>query len=66
MTYEPPPPYQKEPPVFIRKSLPEYPKEEKHKIRTIIPFPFYDIDITDFPKIKFVKNCVTDGTCRVI
>lgn len=69
---EAPPPYQKEQPrpqpqpIFVRKSLPEYPKEQKRKIRTIIPFPFYDIDITDFPKIKFIKNSVSDGICYVI
>jgi hypothetical protein len=38
-----------------RQSLPK--KEElKPKARTIIPFIFVDIDITDFPSIKFIKN----------
>lgn len=75
MNTEPPPPYTPyQPPhqqTHIVNTMPECPNEikntKKHrKVRTIIPLPFYDIDITDFPKIKFIKNSVTDGTSRVI
>lgn len=33
----------------------------KKKPRIIIPFPCYDIDITNFPRIKLVSNSITDG-----
>ena len=75
MNIESPPPYtpyqSSHQQTYIVKSMPECPKDindetKKQKIRTIIPFPFYDIDITDFPKIKFIKNSVTDGTCIIV
>lgn len=37
------------------ESFPEY-QQPKKKSKVIIPFPFYDIDITNFPKIKFIQN----------
>jgi hypothetical protein len=36
--------------------------KKKSKCRVIIPFPCYDIDITDFPRIRFIPNSVSDGT----
>lgn len=33
----------------------------KPKMRIYIPFPCYSIDITDFPRIRFVSNAVIDG-----
>lgn len=76
MNTEPPPPYtpyqHPHQQTRIVNTMPECPNEmrsntkKERKIRTIIPFPFYDIDITDFPRIKFIKNSVTDGTPRVI
>ena len=46
---ENPPPYYP-PGKIINPELP------RPKVRTIIPLFFFDIDITDFPRIKFICN----------
>jgi len=58
----PPPyaPYESAKPESIK--LEQVKVEEKSKVRTVIPFLFYDIDITDFPRIYFVSNSVSDRT----
>lgn len=67
---ESPPPYDYESDII--KDQPNYQnindnskKNSKNKIikrsRVIIPFPFYDIDITDFPCVKFIRNSITDN-----
>lgn len=38
--------------------------KKKSKCRVIIPFPCYDIDITNFPWIKFIPNHVSDGKAK--
>ena len=58
------PEYQLTPPPEYQQ-FPEYNNSKsKSKSRIIIPFPFYDIDITEFPRIKFIPNYISDGNYK--
>lgn len=61
---ENPPPYYDIPP-NEKTPLLETPKKKR---RTLVPFPCYTLDITDFPKITFIPNSVIDNDdrCRVV